>query len=303
MNNNHIWGDMKMRDDDVFISSTVKSGTTWLQQIVSQIIFEGEFKENLSDISIWIDNLREYNREMVNEIISKQNHRRFFKTHSPANIVLKNKNKNAKYIFITRDFRDVIWSFHNHFINSKYQIKNYDVENSIEYKLKNSKTPYEFWKIVMNNKNLFHEIKEYKIIWSYFNTIKSWLEEINNKNVLILHFNQLKKDLKGNIVKISEFLGYNYDEELINKIYEKCTFEWMKRNCKRCVPPQFTNQPKNFINKGTNKRWKNIFNDNDIIEYKKLINEFFDKETINWIENGNFNIKKKVLKSNLHVNV
>ena len=56
-----------MRDDELFISSIIKSGTTCLQ-LVSQIIFEGEFKEDLSDISIWIDNLREYNREMVNEI-------------------------------------------------------------------------------------------------------------------------------------------------------------------------------------------------------------------------------------------
>ena len=290
-----------MKDDDVFISSTIKSGTTWLQQIVSQIIFEGEFKGNLSDTSIWIDNLREYNGEMVNEIISKQNHRRFFKTHSPANIVLKNKNKNAKYIFITRDFRDVVWSFYNHFNNLEYEIENSDENNSVEYKLKNSGSAYNFWKIVINNKYLFYEIKEYKKIWSYFNTVKSWLEEINNENVLILHFNQLKKDLRGNIVKISEFLGYNYDEELINKIYEKCTFEWMKRNCKRCVPAQFTNEPTNFINKGTNKRWENIFDNNDIIEYKILINEFFDEETINWIENGDFNIKKKMLKSNFYI--
>ena len=286
MNNNKIWNEIEMRDDDIIIASTVKSGTTWLQQIVAQLTSCGEYNDNISETSIWIDNRREYNQEQIIEILNNQKNRRFFKTHSPSNIVLKNKNKNPKYIFITRDFRDVVWSFYNHFINSKYKS---DVKNNImtvEKKLRECNNPYDFWKIVMANKHLFNEYDDYRIIWSYFNTIKSWLNVKDNKNVHILHFNDLKNNLNGNINKIAKFLGYDYNENILNKIYEKCTFEWMKKNSRKCVPPNFINKSKNFINKGINKRWENILTEEDLEIYNKIISSFFDKKTIEWIENG-----------------
>jgi aryl sulfotransferase len=33
------WNDFKFRDDDIIISTYAKAGTTWMQQIVSQLIF------------------------------------------------------------------------------------------------------------------------------------------------------------------------------------------------------------------------------------------------------------------------
>ena len=37
-----IWNDFKFRDDDIIISTYAKTGTTWLQQIVAQLLFNGE---------------------------------------------------------------------------------------------------------------------------------------------------------------------------------------------------------------------------------------------------------------------
>ena len=34
-----IWNDFDFRDDDIIISTYAKSGTTWMQQIVGQLIF------------------------------------------------------------------------------------------------------------------------------------------------------------------------------------------------------------------------------------------------------------------------
>ena len=286
MNNDKIWGSFPFRDDDIIIASTIKSGTTWLQQIIAQLIFKGEFNKKMNNVSVWLDTLRNLNEKEIIELVEKQEHRRFLKTHSPASIVLNNRNKNTKYIFITRDFRDVVWSFYNHFINSKYVVReNNEFTNTIR-RMKNSYNPYEFWNITMENIDFFKKCKSYKIIWSYFHTIKTWLEHKNNDNILILHFNDLKKDLKGNINKISEFLGYDYNEKIMNEVYKKSTFEWMKGNSKKCAPLLFKNNSSNFINKGTNKRWKNSLTQNDILKYKNLIKSFFNENEINWIENG-----------------
>lgn len=286
MNNDKIWSSLPFRDNDIIIASTIKSGTTWLQQIISQLVFKGNFNGKMNNVSIWLDTLRNLNEEEIIELIEKQEHRRFLKTHSPASIVLNNRNKNTKYIFITRDFRDVVWSFYNHFINSKYVVKENNEFIDTIRRMKKSSNPYEFWNITMENIDFFKKCKSYKIIWSYFHTIKTWLENKNNDNILILHFNDLKKDLKGNIIKISEFLGYDYDEEIMDEVYKKSTFEWMKDNSKKCAPVLFKNNSSNFINKGTNKRWKNSLTQDDILKYKNLIKSFFSENETIWIENG-----------------
>ena len=33
-----IWNDLKFRDDDIIIATWGKAGTTWVQQIVSQLL-------------------------------------------------------------------------------------------------------------------------------------------------------------------------------------------------------------------------------------------------------------------------
>ena len=37
-----IWNDFKFRDDDIIIATYAKSGTTWMQQIVAQLLFGGD---------------------------------------------------------------------------------------------------------------------------------------------------------------------------------------------------------------------------------------------------------------------
>ena len=34
-----IWNDFRFRDDDIVISTYAKSGTTWMQQIIAQLLF------------------------------------------------------------------------------------------------------------------------------------------------------------------------------------------------------------------------------------------------------------------------
>ena len=37
-----IWNDFSFRDDDIIISTYAKSGTTWMQQIIGQLLFGGD---------------------------------------------------------------------------------------------------------------------------------------------------------------------------------------------------------------------------------------------------------------------
>ena len=110
-----IWNDFKFRDDDVVIATYAKSGTTWLQQIVAQLIFNGEAGLAVADMSPWLD-LRVPPKEIKLAEVEKQTHRRFVKTHLPVDALVFSPE--AKYIYIGRHGRDVVWSLYNHHANA-----------------------------------------------------------------------------------------------------------------------------------------------------------------------------------------
>ena len=119
MHNHHfdstIWNDLRFRDDDIVIATHVKSGTTWLQQIVSQLLFDGEEGLEVATMSPWLD-LRVPPKEVKLPEVEAQTHRRFLKTHLPVDALVYSPK--AKYIYISRDGRDIVWSMYNHHANA-----------------------------------------------------------------------------------------------------------------------------------------------------------------------------------------
>jgi aryl sulfotransferase len=119
-----IWDEFRFRDDDIVIATYAKSGTTWVQQIVSQLLFHGATGLDVAEMSPWLD-LRVPPKEVKLPAVEAQAHRRFLKTHLPVDALVYSPK--AKYIYIGRDGRDVMWSMHNHFANANellYQLLN-----------------------------------------------------------------------------------------------------------------------------------------------------------------------------------
>jgi aryl sulfotransferase len=49
-----IWNDLRFRDD-IVISTYAKSGTTWMQQIVGQMLFGPDPDLEVAEMSPWLD--------------------------------------------------------------------------------------------------------------------------------------------------------------------------------------------------------------------------------------------------------
>src|SRR3712207_1891054 len=110
-----IWNEFRFRDDDIVIGTYAKSGTTWTQQIVSQLIFQGAEGLEVAEMSPWLD-LRVPPKEVKLPAVEAQQHRRFLKTHLPVDALVYSPK--AKYLYIGRDGRDVVWSMYNHHANA-----------------------------------------------------------------------------------------------------------------------------------------------------------------------------------------
>jgi aryl sulfotransferase len=277
-----IWNDINFRDDDIVIATYAKSGTTWVQQIVAQLIFNGQEGIEVAEMSPWVD-LRVPPKEVQLEILESQTHRRFMKTHLPIDALVFSQK--AKYIYIGRDGRDVLWSFYNHHSTAN---KNwYDVLNETPGRVGPAMQPpnpsiIEYYHDWLN--------KDGYPIWPFWENIRSWWETRNLPNVLLVHFENLKKDMPGEIRRIAEFIDTPIDESNWESILKHCSFDYMKENASKSAPAGgifWDGGAQSFIHKGTNGRWRDVLSKQDISQYKSRAEEELGFQCAQWLETGN----------------
>lgn len=276
-----IWDDFKFRDDDIVISTWGKSGTTWAQQIVAQLIFKGDPEVQTEQLSPWVD-LRVPEKEIKLGELEAQNHRRFFKTHLPVDALVFSPK--ARYLYIGRDFPDVIWSLHNHLFNATDEF--YEMLNETPHRVgpaleRPADGVYAFWQRFLKG--------DAYSFWSFWENTRSWWAVRHLPNVMLLHFDDLKRDLPGEIRRVAEFLKIPIEESRWNSIVEHCSFDWMKKHAELVTPMggiMWHGGAGTFINKGVNRRWKDVLTEQDIEEYREIALKELGQECANWLASG-----------------
>lgn len=276
-----IWNGFNFRDDDIVIATYAKSGTTWLQQIVSQLIFNGQEDIEVAEMSPWLD-LRIPPKEVKLPEVEKQEHRRFLKTHLPVDALVFSPK--AKYIYIGRDGRDVVWSMYNHHANANefwYQALN-DTPGRVG-------SPIE--KPTEDIVQYFHEWLDgdgYPF-WPFWENIRTWWEIRNLPNVHLIHFGKIKEDMPGEIKKVADFLEIEIDPVKWDAILEHCSFDYMKKHSIKSVPlggAFWDGGSDTFINKGVNGRWKDTLSKEDSDRYEKMCIENLGADCAAWLNTG-----------------
>lgn len=273
-----VWNDFVFRDDDIVIATYGKSGTTWVQQIVGQLVFDGAEHLEVGAMSPWVD-LRVPPKEQKLKAIEAQGHRRFVKTHLPVDALVFSPR--AKYIYIGRDGRDVVWSLYNHHINAKdgwYESLN-DTPGRVGPPI--PRPPADI-------RQYFNEWLEgdgYPF-WPFFESVASWWDIRDLPNVMLLHFAELKDDLAGAIRHIAAFLDIPIDEVVFPAIAEHCSFDYMKQTAEKSAPMggrAWEGGAKTFINKGTNGRWRDVLTPEKIARYEKIARRELGEACATWL--------------------
>ena len=276
-----IWNDLVFRDDDIIISTYGKSGTTWVQQIIGQLLFDGSPDLEVAEISPWLD-LRVPPKEVKLPIVEEQTHRRFMKTHLPVDAL--RFSANAKYLYIGRDARDVVWSLYNHHSNANqtwYQALN-DTPGLVGPPIEPPPDDIrQYWRDWFD--------RDGYPFWPFWENVRSWWAIRDLPNVNFIHFNHLKHDMPGEIRKIANFLEIPIQESSWGKILEHCSFDWMKNNATKSVPlggAFWDAGAQVFINKGVNNRWKDTLSQEESAEYEKRAEAELGAECARWLATG-----------------
>lgn len=276
-----IWDDFIFRDDDIIISTYAKSGTTWVQQIVAQLLFPAEEGLEVAQMSPWMD-IRIPPKEVKLPEVEAQTHRRFLKTHLPVDALVFSPL--AKYIYIGRDGRDVVWSMYNHHANA----------NDLWYSALNDTPgrvgpPIE--KPVADIRQYFQDwlSKDGYPWWPYWDNVRTWWNIRHLPNVLFLHFADMKSDLAHEMRRVSEFLETPIDENKWPKMLEFCSFDYMKENATKSVPlggAFWDAGAQVFIHKGQNGRWRDVLTSEDCESYDDRAQIELGSECAHWLAEG-----------------
>lgn len=283
MHNHHldstVWNGFAFRDDDIIINRYAKAGTTWMQQIVAQLLFPGAATD-LAAISPWLD-LRVPPKATKLAALEAQTHRRFIKSHLPVHAL--RHSPRAEYIYIARDGRDLVWSLHNHHTNG----------NAAWYAMPND-TP---GRVGPPIKPPPASVRDYFLtwlednghpLWPFWEHIRSWWDIRHLPDPLTVHYADLKANLPREMRRIAVFLDIEVDER-VWPMLRCCSFEHMKQNSSSIIPIVETflhKSAQTFINKGTNGRWWNVLTAQDIRHYEQEARTQLGEACAAWLAEG-----------------
>lgn len=196
----YMYEEFEPRDDDICICTYAKSGTTWMQQIIYQLLFgPTEDFDDVTLLSPWLET--EFGRTLIPSI---PKYPRILKTHLRFEHLPKNLK--GKFIFIERDILDVLASYNRHIVGFGVAV----TEDSLT--------------------RMFIEDK--LSLAPYGDYIKSWRtlapQSLGN-NLLSLSYEKIRKD--SNLIQsIANFLNIEISEERLKEVERLCSIEYMRGN-------------------------------------------------------------------------
>jgi hypothetical protein len=221
--------------EDVFVATQMRSGTTWMQQLVYEIVMRG--RGDLSDrghvhlyaVSPWIDGVNSVALDRAPLVGERPT--RIIKTHLPT--VLCPFGERAKYIYVARHpvacFASLV-----------------EFNRTMLGPLLPRLTTLADW---------FCSDRMYWLPWPRH--IDGWWQWAERRdNVLFVHYEAMKKDFGAVRDEVARFLGYVLTPDERRRIDERCSFRYMKdhEDVFEMAPPTMFSVTGSFLARGAASR-------------------------------------------------
>lgn len=228
------------RPEDVFVATQMRCGTTWMQQLVYEIVSRGrgDFSDDghrhLYATSPWIEAINSVSLEEAPLVGERPT--RIIKTHLPTSLCPYSAQ--AKYIYVAR-----------HPVSCFASIVDF-----------NRSMVGPFLPAVETLADWFCSDRMYWLPWPRH--VEGWWQwAARRDNVLFVHFEDMKKDFDAVAARVAAFLGCALSAQEWQRVKERCTFQYMKDHeefFEMAPPTMFSVDGGEFMASGKEKRHEDV---------------------------------------------
>ncbi len=278
------WDDFERRPSDIVIATPPKSGTTWMQGIVAAILWpNGDMPGVPFELSPWLDRRRAPDRD-ERPAVAAQQHRRFLKTHSPADVIPFDDD--CSYIAVHRDLRDVVVSWANH----RSSLEPGYIKGLNELAANDGVPPLDpDW-----DGDYDGLIEELTTQYDLVSILDTWWALRDRPNVLFVHFNDLLADLEGECRRVAAFLEEPVRDDQWPDIVHRCTIDEMREAGR--ASSRFDRAMRggvdSFFNRGSNGRWQGVLTAAQVGRLASMT-RVLQPEAADWLEHGSLALGRR----------
>jgi len=270
----------EVRPDDVWIVTYPKSGTTWTQEMVWQIVNDVNLEKGqlplftrtpflefgcvTNDMPFGCppgmpQHVADLMEEFHNDPIlytSKLTGRRVIKCHLPMEMQPKEMLEKCKVIYVARNIKDMAVSWFHHLVNI---------------------TPHDFKGNFEEFLDLFE--KELHMYGSYFHHVLGAWELRGHPNMRFVWYEDMKEDIRREVLSTCSFINHPLSAENLEKLLDHISFNSMKNNPSVNIP-RSAMQRGDFIRKGEVGDSKNFFSQDRDGKWDEWIREKLHNTTM-----------------------
>jgi aryl sulfotransferase len=283
------WNAFRFRSGDIVIDTFGKSGTTWMQQIVGQLVLDSPEGVSAAGASPWLD-MRIFPLDETLAALEAQKHRRFIKTHLPVDALVFSPR--VKYIYVGRDARDIVWSAYNHQAGFTEEALGTFNETPGRVGPRITHPPCDVRDYYLHFLE-FDDLPGFEFggLWAH---TQGWWNIRHLPNVLLVHFNDLKADMEREIRRVARFLEIDVPEPKWQSILGRCSFDYMREASMKLdvLDKFFKGGGATFIHKGTNGRWKDVLSPAEIARCDEVAARHLTPDCALWLRTGKVPVKR-----------
>ncbi|KAM9290595.1 sulfotransferase 6B1-like [Gastrophryne carolinensis] len=236
---------LQAREDDVLIVTYPKCGTNWTRQILQELL-----TAHLGREPTVAPGMLEFEFGNKYEELNHEPSPRVIASHLAYEDLPKTFfERKTKILFILRNPKDTAVSYY-HFMNSHPALPT-----------------YRSWEDYFEN-----YVTGNVLFGSYFDFTLGWERHVDDGNLLVLTFEDMKVDPSTAMKKICDFYGLSLTEEQIQRVQERTSFASMKAN----NPAADGEFAKYFYRKGEIGDWKSLFTE----EQSRAVDALYEKHLV-----------------------
>ncbi|MEA3412960.1 MAG: sulfotransferase domain-containing protein [Pseudomonadota bacterium] len=218
-----VLANFRPRPTDVLITTAPKAGTTWMQQILHQLRSGGDDAfESIGQVVPWLELPR--TGRTWKAVLSRYDalpDPRVFKTH--CTFEQTPGVGTVRIVMTSRDPRDACVSFYHHIGDMTEAARAH------------------------HGLALPESFDAYLDDWlgygAWYRNVASWWPHRDDPRLLWLRYEDLKRDLPGQMAQILDFLGWSVTDEQFARAVELSSFQWMKANTIRFTRSETGDEP------------------------------------------------------------